>query len=70
METKVCNFCGKELDEFDEAQNFTIDTTVGYGSKYDMTAVKLRLCNHCFDMLAGYCEVSPVVEELDHLACK
>ena len=67
MQTCVrCNLCGKQLDELDLREDFTIHTTAGYGSKYDMSRIDLRLCCDCFDRLVDECALSPVIGEVDY----
>ena len=60
--------CGKQFDFWDEQQNFDFDRSVGYGSKYDMRDIRLRLCCGCFDKLMDYirprCAVDPVRDEV------
>ncbi len=65
MQTCIrCNHCGKQLDELDMRESFTIHTTAGYGSKYDLNEIDLRLCCDCFDRLVDECVLSPVVGEV------
>ena len=58
-----CNLCGKPLTQIDLAQKFSIHRVVGYGSAYDMSEIRLRMCCECFDAMVDGCEVSPVVKE-------
>jgi len=47
-----CNFCGKVLDVWDEQNDFSaLKEEIQYGSKYDLSKLKVRLCNDCFDLL-------------------
>ena len=62
-ETDHCNGCGGSLDEWDLQGNFMIHTTVGYGSKFDLSKVHLRLCCKCFDGLINQCVISPICDE-------
>lgn len=63
MDSKIikCNFCGKEMDEFDELSDFTIAKKIGYGSVHDGETVDLRLCCACFDRVTHACVISPFV---------
>lgn len=56
----ICNMCGRELDEFDRDQSFTIHGTAGYGSVHDGDIVDLNLCCGCFDRLVEQCAVNPI----------
>lgn len=55
-----CNLCGGELNAMDVQNDFEIHRNVGYGSRYDLTEVRLCLCNNCFDRLADACVLTPV----------
>lgn len=63
MSENVCNVCGKRFDEWDENCNFSIDTTVGYGSIFDGDRIRIQFCTECFDALVNNCTVSPIVED-------
>lgn len=65
MEKKVCNKCGKEFDLWDEQENFTILTPLGYGVKYDGDYLDLKLCCTCMEWLIDECTVSPIKEVRD-----
>lgn len=56
-----CNKCGKKMDAIDKQQNFTYDSMISYGSAYDGSWVRLRLCCKCIDNLLAECEVNPFV---------
>jgi hypothetical protein len=43
--------CEKELDEFDLQEKFSFKRYIGYGSKYDMNILDVKLCCDCFDKL-------------------
>jgi len=58
----VCNRCGKELDFFDQQQDFTIHKHIGYGSVHDGDHVNLQLCCECFDKAVAECKISPIEE--------
>lgn len=64
QDKKICNYCGKELDLFDQQQDFIIHTQIGYGSIHDGDRVHCQLCCDCFDKLVGECKISPIVEEV------
>ena len=56
-----CNFCGKEMDEFDIMLNFTISKEIGYGSVHDGEKVNMRLCCACFDRITHACVIDPFI---------
>lgn len=58
-----CNLCGKELDEADRRQYFSMHSIIGYGSKYDGMGVMLDLCSDCMDDLIDRCKISPLEED-------
>lgn len=63
MLRKVCNMCGKDFDEWDNQENFAIVSyLIGYGSKYDGSALRLDLCCDCMDMLIEKCKLNPLIE--------
>ena len=52
MNTKlICSMCEKELDEFDLQEDFSFKRYIGYGSKYDMNFLDIKLCCDCFDKI-------------------
>lgn len=51
MTKRVCNMCGKDFDLWDEQEDFSIHTQVGYGSKFDEEIIDLDLCCDCFDRM-------------------
>ena len=53
------------MDFFDIQEDFTISRKVGYGSKYDMMIIDLRLCGDCFDKIVDGCSVTPVIGAWD-----
>ena len=63
----MCTMCGKKLTELDEQENFSFNSHIGYGSKYDTTIVDIRLCCDCFDRIvdniAANGKYDPVVGE-------
>ncbi len=61
-EKKLCSHCGKELDFFDQQQDFSIHKHIGYGSIYDGDYVDLHLCCECFDKAVAECKISPIEE--------
>ena len=56
----VCNFCGKELDIWDEQEDFTINKTLGYGTIYDGNNLHIRLCCSCAEKIINDCKISPI----------
>lgn len=58
----TCNMCGKELDEADRRQHFSLYQIIGYGSKYDGMGIVLDLCSNCMDELIDRCKISPLEE--------
>lgn len=64
---QVCNVCGKAFDELDEQENFGFEYYVGYGSKYDLSHLKVHICIDCFDKLMDSfipkCKISPNIGE-------
>ena len=56
----VCNKCGKELDLWDTQENFYIERSLGYGTKYDGDKLKIHLCCDCMEKLIDECVVSPI----------
>lgn len=57
MLVKRCNLCGKEFDEFDNQEGFSISNegrnTIGYGSAHDGETCRCDLCCSCFDKIMG-----------------
>lgn len=49
MNKLICSMCEKELDEFDLQEDFSFKRYIGYGSKYDMNIIYVKLCCNCFD---------------------
>ena len=47
----VCNFCGKEFDEWDNQEGFGFTHRVGFGSKFDGQVIEVDLCCDCFDKM-------------------
>lgn len=62
MKKTTCNLCGKNFDFWDEQEDFSIYTRIGYGSKYDDEQLKLDLCCECMDKLIDRCVISPVAD--------
>lgn len=60
-----CNFCGKEMDEFDIMSDFTISKKIGYGSVHDGEEVDLKLCCACFDRVTHACVIDPFIRASD-----
>lgn len=63
MSRRLCNFCGKELDFWDEQEDFSIHTQIGYGSKYDGDYISFQICCDCMDKFIDNCAVSPIEVE-------
>lgn len=65
MRKHFCNICGKEFDEWDSLNGFSVDVYPGYGSKYDGDNVQMDICCACFDkmvdVLTEKCVYNPVV---------
>lgn len=63
---KKCNMCGKDFDMWDEQEDFCFEHVIGYGSKYDMHKVDLKLCCDCFDKVMDFilpqCKDDPMTE--------
>ena len=58
--TKFCNVCGKPLDIFDFQEEFRLQRSLGYGTKYDGEYLDIRLCCDCMDELIDKCVISPI----------
>lgn len=63
----VCNFCGKDFDEWDEQDGINMNQRFGYGSQFDTQSIWLDLCCTCGDtMLKEYilpkCKINPMSE--------
>ena len=56
----VCNKCGNILDYWDTQEDFSIERSLGYGTKYDGDRLKIRLCCDCMEKLIDECVVSPI----------
>lgn len=63
MNENRCTMCGHNLDEWDINQDFSLNTYIGYGSKYDTETLNARFCCKCFDKIIDYisknCVLSP-----------
>lgn len=66
MNERVCSMCGKELDEFDLQENFSFKRYIGYGSRFDMHFLDVRLCCSCmdkiFDTILPMFKINPLSE--------
>ena len=60
MIIRKCNKCGKDFDDLDTQEEFSIHTTLGYGSKYDGDVLQLDLCCDCMGKLIDACKISPL----------
>ena len=49
------------MDFWDIQEDYSIHTTIGYGSKYDEERVELDFCCECMDKLIDKCVISPLV---------
>lgn len=58
----TCNRCGKKFDIWDAQENFSINTRLGYGTKYDGDDLELYLCCGCMEELIDGCVISPIKE--------
>lgn len=56
----ICNKCGKHFDMWDESENFSFYTRLGYGTKYDGSNLKLDLCCSCMEKFIDECVISPI----------
>lgn len=61
VKKSFCNVCGRELDAWDEQEDFTIHKHLGYGTKYDGEILNLHICCNCMDSLINSCKLSPIV---------
>lgn len=57
--------CGNEIR--DEPVALLINKTIGYGSKYDMDKLRIKMCANCMDRMIDSCKVNPVVEDLGYI---
>lgn len=62
-----CTMCGKQMDVWDRQEKFEFDHLVGYGSKYDASHIRFKLCCSCFDKLMDWmrsqCVTDPVLDD-------
>lgn len=58
----TCNKCGKKFDIWDTQEHFSINTRMGYGTKYDGDDLELDLCCSCMEKLIDECVISPIIE--------
>lgn len=63
--TRTCNMCGRSFNFWDNHENFCLDRSVGFGSKYDLHRIRLDLCCRCFDKIIDQilpqCKHNPIV---------
>lgn len=59
---RVCNVCGRDFDETDAREDYSVHKTMGYGTKFDGDTIDLHLCCECMEKLIEGCKVSPVEE--------
>ena len=61
---KICNMCGKTFNFWDNHENFCLERSVGFGSKYDLHHIRLNLCCGCFDKVIDWiipqCKHDPI----------
>lgn len=69
MTEKRCNFCGSIFDEWDDQEDFSFYSHVGYGSKYDLHILDMKFCCRCFDKLIDHVRehgaIDPIIGEYD-----
>ncbi len=58
----TCNMCGRKFDIWDEQENFSIHTRLGYGTKYDGDCLEFDICCDCMETLIDKCAISPIKE--------
>lgn len=58
----TCNKCGKKFDFWDTQEEFSINTQLGYGTKYDGSYLELDLCCDCMEKLIDECVISPIFD--------
>lgn len=51
------------MDMWDVQEDFTIHTTIGYGSKFDEEEVELHICCDCMDRIIENCAITPLVKQ-------
>ena len=54
-----CNICGKAFTDWDDAGNFSIERTLGFGTKHDGKRLSLHLCADCLEALIDNCAIDP-----------
>lgn len=62
---RVCNKCGKTMEEWDNALGLSLRKRIGYGSVHDGEYVDLDLCCECFDAIVDSCAFDPVKPEFE-----
>lgn len=60
MASTKCNKCGREFDLWDMQEDFSIQRSLGYGTKYDGDDLFLNLCCDCMEELIDSCKISPI----------
>lgn len=58
-----CNLCGQDLDFWDKQLNFSVDRSIGYGSKHDGDRIHIKLCCQCLDKVIDKCKITPLKED-------
>lgn len=49
MDEAKCDMCGRKLKYWDCNQDFVLEHSFQYGSRYEMAYIKAHLCNDCMD---------------------
>lgn len=58
-----CNLCGNVLDEFDLQEDFSFQKRLGYGTKYDMDFLNLKICCQCMEKIIDGCKITPIISD-------
>lgn len=69
MIIRYCNICGNKMDFWDIQEDFTIHTTVGYGSKHDGETIELHICCNCMDRIIDKCSIDPILKHHELEGC-
>jgi hypothetical protein len=54
--------CGREFKDADYNDELSIHTTLGFGSKYDMSRLDIDFCSVCMDKIIDRCVIPPIKE--------
>lgn len=63
MDVVICNKCGKQFDQWDMQEDYSIHRQAGYGSSHDGDFIDLDLCCDCMEELIKSCKISPVTHK-------